>query len=388
MNKTLLGGILCAFVMTACTLHEHSHNDSIHEEEHSHDNHAQEAAHGAANNEIFLSAERAQSAGVTIEEVKPSAFSHVIKVGGQILSAQGEETTVVANVAGVVSFGKNMIEGVHVSGGKEILSVSTDRLQNGSLLKQARIAYDIAKDEYMRASKLIDEQIVSKKEYNALRENYESARIAYEALTVGKDGKGIAVLAPRAGYIKTRMVNEGDYVAVGTPLVKITGTRRLQLRAEVPARYYSQLRYISSANFKTTYDDSVYALNNLHGKLIEYGKSLGSNNFYIPVTFEFDNTIDVLSGSFVEVFLLAASRADVISLPYSALTEEQGQYFVYKEIHDEHYERQSVQTGANDGSRVEIKSGLKPGDRVVTQGAIHVKLASASTSIPGHTHNH
>jgi preprotein translocase subunit YajC len=37
---------------------------------------------------------------------------------------------------------------------------------------------------------------------------------------------------------------------------------------------------------------------------------------------------------------------------------------------------------------VEIKSGLKEGEKVVTKGAIHVKLASASNAIPAHTHEH
>lgn len=42
----------------------------------------------------------------------------------------------------------------------------------------------------------------------------------------------------------------------------------------------------------------------------------------------------------------------------------------------------------SDGERVEILSGINPGDKVVTEGAVHVRLAAAGKSIPGHTHNH
>lgn len=42
----------------------------------------------------------------------------------------------------------------------------------------------------------------------------------------------------------------------------------------------------------------------------------------------------------------------------------------------------------NDGCRVEVLSGLKGGEKVVTVGALHVKLAAAGNTIPGHTHNH
>ena len=78
----------------------------------------------------------------------------------------------------------------------------------------------------------------------------------------------------------------------------------------------------------------------------------------------------------------------MISVPASALTEEQGINFVYLRLDEEGYKKQEVKIGMSDGSRVEILSGLKEGDEVVTQGAIHVKLASASAAIPGHTHNH
>jgi multidrug efflux pump subunit AcrA (membrane-fusion protein) len=106
------------------------------------------------------------------------------------------------------------------------------------------------------------------------------------------------------------------------------------------------------------------------------------------VTFEFDNRGDMVPGAFVEVFLLSGERQGVISLPESALTEEQGLYFVYLKLDDECYKKQEVQLGTSNGERVEILSGLKDGDTVVTRGAIHVKLAAASNAIPAHSHNH
>ena len=93
-------------------------------------------------------------------------------------------------------------------------------------------------------------------------------------------------------------------------------------------------------------------------------------------------------GSFVEVYLLASEQKDIISLPISAITEEQGLNFVYIQLDEEGYRKQEVRLGGNDGQRVEILSGLKGGEKVVTQGAIHVKLASASNAIPAHTHHH
>ena len=65
-----------------------------------------------------------------------------------------------------------------------------------------------------------------------------------------------------------------------------------------------------------------------------------------------------------------------------------GVYSVFIRLDEEGYKKQEVKLGANNGAEVQILSGLKPGDTVVTQGAYQVKLASASNAIPAHTHNH
>ena len=379
MKHYIFMGALAACMLGSCGGHEgHGHEAEGEAKE----------AHAAHADEIVLTPEKAQAAGVQVEEVQPAAFRSVIPTSGQVLAAQGDEATVVAAVSGVVNFTRSLIEGTQVSAGMALLTVSSQHIQEGDPVKRARIAYETAKSEYERAAKLVDKQIVSQKDFNQLKENYENARIAYEALSPSKDGKGVAVKSPIGGYVKSCLVKEGDYVTVGQPLLTVTQTRRLQLKAEVSERYYAGLKSIVSANFTTTYDDKVYRLDDLKGRLLSYGKSSGDASYYIPVTFEFDNRGDVIPGSFVEVYLLSEERQGVIGLPVSAITEEQGLNFVYLQVDAECYKKQEVKLGMNDGCRVEVFSGLKGGEKVVTVGAMHVKLAAAGNTIPGHTHNH
>lgn len=379
MKHYIFMGALAACMLGSCGGHEgHGHEAEGEAKE----------AHAAHADEIVLTPEKAQAAGVQVEEIQPAAFRSVIPTSGQVLAAQGDEATVVAAVSGVVNFTRSLIEGTQVSAGMALLTVSSQHIQEGDPVKRARIAYETAKSEYERAAKLVDKQIVSQKDFNQLKENYENARIAYEALSPSKDGKGVAVKSPIGGYVKSCLVKEGDYVTVGQPLLTVTQTRRLQLKAEVSERYYAGLKSIVSANFTTTYDDKVYRLDDLKGRLLSYGKSSGDASYYIPVTFEFDNRGDVIPGSFVEVYLLSEERQGVIGLPVSAITEEQGLNFVYLQVDAECYKKQEVKLGMNDGCRVEVLSGLKGGEKVVTVGAMHVKLAAAGNTIPGHTHNH
>ena len=204
----------------------------------------------------------------------------------------------------------------------------------------------------------------------------------------GDNGGGTAVRSPMRGYVKRLLVGEGDYVTVGQPLLTLTQNRRLQLRADVPERCYPQLGSLTGANFRTASGEKDSNTGGRGGRLVAYGRSNADAAAYIPVTFAFDNRGDILPGSFAEVWLLAAPRQGVISLPVSALTEEQGVYFVYVQLDESCYRKQPVVTGATDGERVEIVEGLREGERVVMQGAVHVRLASASNAIPAHTHNH
>ncbi|WP_303916376.1 efflux RND transporter periplasmic adaptor subunit [Bacteroides mediterraneensis] len=384
MKNYILAGTLCMFLLGACGEHAHEHG----EEGHSHEAEMHAGEKAGHSDEIILTPEKAKAAGVEAEAVHAGSFRNVIHTSGQILAAQGEEATVVAASSGVVSFSRKVAEGMQVGKGTELLSVSAAHIQDGDPVQKAKVAYEKAKEEYERAQKLVSSQIVSQKDFAALREAYENARLTYEALKPSMSGKGVSVKSPIGGFIKTCLVKEGDYVTVGQPLMTVTQTRRLVLKAEVSERYYAQLSQVTSANFQTPYNNKVYSLDNLGGKLLSFGKSSGDTSYYVPVTFEFDNRGDMVPGSFVEVYLLSGERNGVLSLPVSALTEEQGVYFVYLKLDEECYKKQEVKLGTSDGSRVEILSGIKDGDTVVTRGAIHVKLASASNAIPAHTHNH
>ncbi len=110
-------------------------------------------------------------------------------------------------------------------------------------------------------------------------------------------------------------------------------------------------------------------------------------NGRFPVYFEFDNIGDMLPGAYTEVYLLGQPQKEVLSVPVSALTEEQGIYFVYVQLDKEGYEKREVKPGISDGERTEVLSGLAAGERVVSRGAYHIKISTASASIP-HGHEH
>ena len=379
MKKTLLLGTLGLFLLGAC----HSHSA----DEHAGHDHEAEEAHGGSN-EIVLTPDKAKAAGVTVSEVQPGTFHRVIKTSGQVLAAQGDERVAVAPVSGVVNLRGRVIEGMRVASGEALLTLSSNQMAEGDPVEKARVAYETARKEYERMEALLPDRIVSEKDFARAREAYENARISYEAVAKNQTAGGQVVTAPIGGYVKSLLVKEGDYVTVGQPLATISRDGRLMMRADVPARYYRSLPDIRTANFKMPYDTTVYRLEDLKGRLLSYGRASGGAGFYVPVTFELDNRGGLIPGSFVEIYLLTRPLENVLSVPTSALIEEQGIYSVYVRVHEEHYRKQEVTLGASDGANVQILSGLSAGDEVVTRGAYQIKLSSASNAIPAHTHHH
>lgn len=371
--------------------HDHDHegeegHDHEGEEGHEHE----EAAANAHSDEIIFSKAQAAKTEFEVKEIQPQSFNQVIKTTGQILPAPGDESIIVATSNGTVSFANNSLtEGSDVRQGQTLFNIASRNMADGDHYSKVNANYQRSKAEFERAEALVKDKIISQKEFETIRLDYQNAKIAYDAIAGKQSSKGVGVMAPISGSLKNILVKDGEYVTVGQALGTVSQNKRLVLRAEVSEKHYKSLSNIGSANFKTPYDNQVYALSDLKGKLLSFGKAAGNNSFFIPVSFEFDNKGEIVPGSFVEVFLLSKPIENAIAIPVSALTNEMGTFYVYIQLDEEGYRKQEVKTGGNNGKEVQILAGVQAGDRVVTQGAYQVKMASASGAIPhGHSHEH
>lgn len=409
------------------TAHDHAGSDG-------HD-HAESTAHGQSHAPgiIEFSAVQAETAGLRTETVKAGPFSQVVKVSGEILPAQGDEITVVATTSGIVAFSNGLtsrsaaipasqasgsisqpsaqasqpsaqaihpsaqasrpvrtalVPGARITSGSTVAWISSRNMAEGDLALKAKATLDAAAREYERASALVESGAISRKEFEQAQLDYVNARAAYQAYEGRSAEAGVAVKASLTGYVKEVYVNEGDYVNAGQPLLTITRNRLLQLRADVPQKYYAALRNVSDANFRPAYSDETYSIKALGGRLVSAGRS-AAGTFYIPAIFEFSNTGDFVPGSYSDIYLIGSREDGIISVPESALLEEQGVYSVFVKVCESEYRKQEVRTGRTDGLRREILSGLNEGDEVVTAGTGQVRLASMSGVVPeGHSHNH
>lgn len=397
--------ITLTFIIISLAFYGCKNQTPVHTEGHEHETAEEHAAHSHEgeehgseahatsekqhSDEIIFTKAQAEKTDFKVETVQPGNFHGIIKTTGQILPAPGDESVIVASSNGIVSYNRTLTEGSPVKKGQILFNISSRNIAEGDHYSKVKAGYEKALAEYKRAENLIKDRIISQREFENIRLNYENARIAFEAVSGNRTPKGVGIPSPIEGYLKNLLIKEGEYITVGQPLATVSQNKKLVLRAEVSEKHYNALKSVRTANFKTPYDNKVYILSELEGKLLSFGKASDASSFYVPVSFEFDNKGNVIPGSFVEVYLITEPIENALSIPVSALTNEMGTFYVYVQLDEEGYRKQEVSLGMNDGRKVEVRKGLQAGDRVVTRGAYQVKMASFSGAIPhGHSHEH
>lgn len=371
-------------VLTCATCVSSDEHAAYHIAEHSH-------VHSA--NAIHFTKEQAWSTDFATDYPQVVPFGQVIPVVAQVQPTQGNEVVLVAQSSGVVNYlAKDLFEGREVTKGTALMAIHSDQLLEDNLairLKEAQNDYETAKQNYERAQELVKEKIVSEKEFSELKNAYDNAKLVYDNLCKNIVGNGRNVVASMGGYLQQILVPNGAYVAVGQPLMVVSQTQDIVLKAEVPQRYASLLPLVADATIENPNSHEVYDLQASGGKVISYAKALAADDYLLPVVLQMKNIGSFVPGSFVQVRLKTTTSDQKMVLPKSALMEEQGYYYVFVQLSPEQFEKREVKIGVTDGKRVEVLSGITPQHRVVTRGALMVKLSKASGALDphaGHVH--
>ena len=337
--------------------------------------------------------EKSWSVDFATEEAVLEPFGQVIRATSRVQPSQEEVFTVSALTDGVVSIGaKALVEGREVRKGETLCIVKGSGTADENLATKyarAEADYNFARNEYERKKALASDRIVSESELRQAEAAFEKAKAVFENLKGNFDASGQSAKSPIEGFVTSVTVSNGQFVRAGDPIATVSRSRSLLVVAEIQPRYSACLKDICGATFKDMDSGRIWTLDELGGKVVSYGKSVSSDSPLIPVTFSVPNKGGFIPGSFLQTRIITRSETPAITLPTTSLIEEQGNYFVYRQLTPEYFEKTPVTIGASDGLRTEIRSGLSAGERVVSKGAMFVKLAQASGALDPHAgHNH
>ncbi len=251
-------------------------------------------------------------------------------------------------------------------------------------LASAQSRAKLAKDELERSQKLVASKLVSESVYDAALNEYNVATAAIHeaesALVQTKlDLDYSFVTAPFDGRISRAELTVGNIVET-TPnapvLATIVANDKLYAEFNVDERTY--IKAIRAEHDPKAMpvelslagdDDVVY-----HGKIHSFDNQLDRASGTIRARAIFDNTDGVLTpGMYANVRLGSASKMDALLIPQKAVGTNQDKKFVYVVDETNTAVYREVNLGISyEDSRV-VLSGLKVGDRVITNGIAHIR---------------
>lgn len=295
---------------------------------------------------------------VKVEPVAPQEFVERVEAVGT--ARANEQVTLAAPVTERI-VDLNFGDGGYVRKG-QVLAVLA-RGQQQAQLADAQARAREASAQLERVAELKRRGFATNAALDAQLAAAQSAR-AQAAVAQATIGDRI-VRAPFSGYVSLRNISEGAIVQAGTEIATISDLSRIKLDFTVPETLLSAVREGQSISAKAAaYPDRAF-----NGRIESIDPVVNPQTRAATVRAILPNgDRKLLPGMLLTVSIVSAAR-ESLAVPELAVVGEGERSFVYV-IENGVARRVAVRTGLRDGLKVEIVEGLKPGQRIVTEGVV------------------
>ncbi|MGL4836474.1 MAG: efflux RND transporter periplasmic adaptor subunit [Shewanella sp.] len=275
-----------------------------------------------------------------------------------------EEANVVSRIAGLIET-ISVEEGDRVSKGQVLAIIDAKRQQYD--LDRSEAEVKIIAQELDRLKKMNNKEFISADSMAKLEYNLQAAmaRKDLAALQV----KESRILSPIDGIIAKRYVKTGNMAKEFGDLFYIVNQDELHGIVHLPEQQLASLSLGQEAQvFSHQQPNTPIA-----AKVLRISPVVDAQSGTFKVTLAVPNQAARLkAGMFTRVELKYDTHENVITVPYSALINQDNQQALYV-IESAQAQRRVVEIGYRQGDTVEILSGVKPGERIVTRGQQNLK---------------
>jgi RND family efflux transporter MFP subunit len=244
-------------------------------------------------------------------------------------------------------------------------------------LKEAEARLARAQLALQRAERLLEQKLApqeqvddAESEFRAWEGRLEQTRADIERIEL--DIERCTIRAPFAGAVVAKHIDVGAWIRVGEPVVELESIDELEIRVEVPERYFSLIELGETATIELdgTHGDAIYG----RVTAIVPRADVRSRVFPIKVSVSSQDAVlesgrrRIAPGMLVHVDLPIGSGALSTIVPKDAVVTQGDARFVLVVQDDDTVQRVPVQVGGGSGSWVVLTHGITPGQKVVTRG--------------------
>lgn len=288
---------------------------------------------------------------VRVMELQNSIYTETLTYNA-VLSGI-EEATVTSMVADVVTK-INVKVGDYVKQDQVIMSFPMDT--PAAQFQQASSAFLNTKTTFERMQRLFAQGAISRQDMDNIETAYNVAQAQYNT-----SQNMINVKAPLSGYITNLFANVGDKVNPGDNLFMVSNTSKYKAVIWVPDSEIQKIK--KGQKVEAKWNDEI-----LTGNVSSVAMAMDQSRkaFRAEIVFN-TKTKYMASGVTVEISIVTRSIPNAIVLDRSSIIETDKSYYVWT-VENNKAVKTEIQIGNNNGIRFEIKSGLNPGDVIITEG--------------------
>jgi membrane fusion protein (multidrug efflux system) len=331
---------------------------------------------------------------VTVEDVKSAEAKYYDEYPGTVVALN--QTEIRAQVSGYIT-GIYFKDGAKVIKGQRLYSID-QQLYNANY-EQAQANLQVQETNLMKAQKDADRYHELDKKDAIAKQQVDYADAALEAAKKQVDAAKAYVNAVRAnvsfatikapfsGTIGISQVRSGTSVVAGQTIMNTISTDNpiaVDFAVDQKEVYrFSQLQLAQKTNdstFSISFGTDIYPFN---GSISLIDRAVDPQTGTIKTRLVFPNDKNLLkAGMSTTVRVLNNASQKSLTIPYKAITEQLGEFFVYVVGDSNKVSQRKLALGKQIGMNIIVKDGLKEGEKIVVQGVQNLREGAVITTPP------
>ncbi|NWN90040.1 efflux RND transporter periplasmic adaptor subunit [Marinobacter adhaerens] len=306
-------------------------------------------------------------AEISATTARTESWTPSLKAVGSIEAVNGIE---VANEMPGVIEKINFESGDTVKQGDVLVRLNTSI--DEAAVRTRRAEAQLAQQEFKRISDLLPRRAVSQSQYDEAKANFDAARARVNEAEAQLNKK--IIRAPFDGTLGIRMVDQGQYIGTGTPIVEINMLDPIYVDYTLSEKNLPDI----DQGYSVVATVAAVPEQSFEGKVSAINTSVNPETRTVRVRATLANPDNLLRpGMFATIQTRQPEKNSVVTIPRTAISYNTYGDFAFVIVENDEgepiVERRTVTTGQTRDKRVAVLSGLEAGEEVVAKGLLRLR---------------